>query len=110
QKSSTLRAPQRRVAKACSKGCFVQLEQVRQINAVYAVKRLKLGLVGARCFMIPRANILADVAAEQPFAHAATQLKRNRISQFDCQITDALSRIEHVRIYERLRRTSIEAR
>ncbi len=58
--------------------------------------------------MIPGANILADIAAEQPIADAGAKFVRNRLPQLDGQVTDASPRIEHISIDKRLRRAGIQ--
>src|SRR6185437_7581418 len=59
--------------------------------------------------LVPRANVLTDVAAENPISQATAQLQGNGVLQFDRQVTDAFAAIEHVRLDERAGRTSIQA-
>ena len=59
--------------------------------------------------MIPRADVLANVAAKQPIADAAPQVERNRFPQLDRQIADAARGVENIRLGKGLRRTGVEA-
>ncbi len=45
------------------------------------------------CESIPRADHLADVAAEYPISHLVTQINGNLIFQFDGEIRNAASRV-----------------
>ena len=62
-----------------------------------------------RRFTIPRANILADIAAKDLPPHARHQFRCNRTLVFDSQIRNALRRIHLVRRDQRASGTRIEA-
>ena len=56
----------------------------------------------------PRANLLADIATEEPIARRFAEFQRYGRAQFDGEITDALRRIENARLGKRFGRTGIE--
>ena len=58
---------------------------------------------------VPRANILADVAAEDVTAHARAEVLGNRPALLDREIRNALVGIELVGREDRIRRTSLDA-
>src|SRR5262245_37527146 len=58
---------------------------------------------------VPRADLLADVAAEEPHPDFRSELARNRATIFDRQIGNALARLHHIAIFERVRRAQIQA-
>src|SRR4029077_5695858 len=66
-----------------------------RVDEVFA--RLKFRGGAYRSFAVPRADVLADVAAEDVPAHAFAQFIRNRSTLFDAEIRDALVRVELVR-------------
>ena len=45
---------------------------------------------------VPRADRLAIVTAEQPVANATAQVRRNRFSEFDREITNASPSVQDV--------------
>src|SRR5262245_28030148 len=58
---------------------------------------------------VPRANVLANVTAEDPIDNAGAQFARHFITQFNREVTDAPRGVEYIRLRKRLGRTSIEA-
>src|SRR5712671_4019105 len=66
---------------------------------------MELRYRGNRCAPVPRANVLADVAAENMISHRLAELLRDGAAQFDGQVGDALSGIHDVG----LRWTSVKA-
>jgi len=66
-------------------------------------------LVSCRGLAVPRANILADVASEQPLPHFAPQVVRDRAAQLDRQVTDAPPAVELVWPDECVGRAGVEA-
>src|SRR6266850_1424087 len=58
---------------------------------------------------VPRANVLANIAAKNMTSHRPAKLLGNALPQFDRQIGDAPSCIHHVGFDECIRRTSIQA-
>ena len=65
---------------------------------------------GPRAPSIPRANLLAQIAAEYPIADRQTQRLRDRCSQLDRQITDATRCVQHVRLRKGVRGADLQAR
>src|SRR5260370_5285078 len=61
-----------------------------------------------RRLAIPRANVLADVAADDRVSHLRPQLLWDRPTQLDREVGNALARIQHVRRCKRLRGASIQ--
>src|SRR5439155_118629 len=57
---------------------------------------------------IPRANVLADITAEDMSPHGRAEFLRNAASQLDCQIRNAPACIEHVWLDECARRTGVQ--
>src|SRR3712207_5613834 len=70
---------------------------------------LKCRLFAMRGAMVPRADVLTDVAAKQPIADAAAEVVRDFATQLDGQIADAARGIEHVRLREGLGGAGIQA-
>ena len=58
--------------------------------------------------MVPRANILANVAAENIAADWRAKFFGNRAAQLDREIRDAQPRIEHVRLDKRARGARVQ--
>ena len=58
---------------------------------------------------IPRADLLADVAAEDPVAHAWPQIQGDGSLAFYRERTDAPRRVEHARLGQRSGRAGVEA-
>ena len=77
---------------------------------LFSAQRLQTPLAAGFERVIPRANILADVAAEEPIANARAQIGGNRVAKLDRQIADAARGIEDVGLRKRIRGTGIEAR
>ena len=73
----------------------------------------EIRIFGDRSARVPRADVLADVAAEDVIAHAGAQFLRNRPAQLDGQIRDAAARVQlSSRLpcgHDRVRRTSLDA-
>ena len=82
QQTAALGPPQRRVAKSAAKRFIVQFEEFCQTNWIHAVGRLKCRLArfatGLLASLVPRANFLTNVAAEEPIADARPQFFRDR--------------------------------
>src|SRR2546428_12842603 len=57
---------------------------------------------------IRRANVLADITAEDMSPHGRAEFLRNAASQLDCQIRNAPACIEHVWLDEGARRTGVQ--
>ena len=108
QNAAALCPPERRMTEAFLEPGVVEGKESDQIDGVFIRPRLKGDFARQRRAMIPGADILAHIAAEEPIAETCSQFVRNGFPQFDRQITDALRRIEHVRLGKRLRRTGIE--
>src|SRR6267142_922065 len=79
----------------------------RRINQSLA--HLELRGIGHRCFTVPRAYVLADVAPEDVPAHAVPHLFGNGSPFLDGQVRDAFVRIELIGTKKRVRWTSVEA-
>ena len=58
--------------------------------------------------LIPGADVLADIAAKDPIADPLSQGIRNRLTEFDRQVANALAAIEDIRLNKRIGRTGIE--
>ena len=58
---------------------------------------------------VPRADLLTDVTAKHPIFHMALHWLWNGASQFNCEITDALAAIHHIRLDDGVRWTRIDA-
>src|SRR5262245_30693660 len=102
----------RRPTKDAAVGVFIHLRQPAQFGVVEPLLRLKLGQGSGRsapCFVVPRANILADIAAKDVVAHRRTKLFRNGAALFDRQVGNAEARVELARSNDRLRRAGIDA-
>ena len=56
----------------------------------------KAGAAALAALAVPRADVLADVAAEDVAAHAGALLLRDRALQLDRQVADAARRVEDV--------------
>src|ERR1019366_2825580 len=103
------RALHRRTAEDFAKLFQAQGRQPLQIGIHQPRPRLKLRRLRHRGFTVPRANILANVAAEHLPAHAGTQLFGNRAAFLDGEIRDAPGRVELIRSRESVGRTGVEA-
>src|SRR5260370_17446927 len=64
--------------------------------------------VGAREIAVPRADLVADVAAEDPVAEFRPQVARNRATIFDGLVRDAEIGAHHITVRERASRTEID--
>src|SRR5438045_684491 len=62
-----------------------------------------------RSAAVPRANILADVAAEDVVSHPGAHVFRNRAALFNGEIRDAAGGVELGRSHQRSRRTRVNA-
>ena len=58
---------------------------------------------------VPRTDLLADVAAEDPVLHAGPQIGGDRPVVFDRKRADAPAGVEHTRLHEGAGRTGVEA-
>src|SRR5262245_37143424 len=93
KQSSPFRSRKRRAAKSVPKfGVSFDRKQLAQVEPrTDAGARLKLRPARVGRESIERANILTNVAAEDPFAHRAAQLSRNGEFVLNRQIRDASS-------------------
>ena len=96
-------------AEPLAKGGFVHAQQLGQLDRIRIGPRLKGRLGGRRHAAIERANVLADVAAEDPRANRRALLGRNRLAKLDRQIGDALPRVETIGLDDRARRAGVDA-
>src|SRR5690606_33086727 len=68
--SRTPRARQRRVSETLPETLLIERQQFQGIDQPEIFPRLKRRLRRRRCLAVPRADIVADIAAEQPLADA----------------------------------------
>ncbi len=91
------------------KARFVQREEGRQVDRVHGVGRLP-GRFGRRLrATVPRADLLADVAAKQPRSKLRPQGRGDRPFQFNRQIADAAAGVEDIGTWKRTGGTGVEA-
>src|SRR5882762_7351804 len=114
-------------AKELAKVCFAQPEEPFQsweVERFVLRRERRLGVVflwrGKTSWLelryrhhrgapVPRANVLADVAAENRVSHRLAELLRDSAPQFDRQVGNALSGIHDVGLDESLRRAGVKA-
>lgn len=70
---------------------------------------LETGIGGVGGAAVPGADLLADIAAEEPVAHSVAQLHRGEFARFDGEVRDAPAGVEHVRGREGVGGTGVEA-
>src|SRR5438105_2859570 len=68
-----------------------------------------LACASGLCTLVPRANVLADVAAEEPVAEGCAEFARDGAAELNREIADAARGVENVGLRESLRRTGVEA-
>ena len=88
----------------------VQLEQRDEVDRVLVFGWLKSGFIRRWNAVIPRANVLTDVTAEQPVSDALAQFLRKAVTQLDGQITDTTAGIEDVRLWKGVCGASVKTR
>ena len=110
QEAASTGTPKRRVTKTDSKRRIIQVEQADQIKRIGIGSRLEGGFDGDGRTCVPRANVLAHVAAKHPFADIGTKLRRDGVTEFDGQITDATAGVEDVGFGKRIGGTGVETR
>ena len=59
--------------------------------------------------LIPRANVLANVAAKNPVADILPKLLGDSATQLNSEVADASRRVQHVRLRERVGGTCVQA-
>src|SRR6267143_6991559 len=75
----------------------------------WQVPRLKRCHLSYGRFAIPRAYVLADIAADHSSSEAQAQRFWNGVAQFDGEIRDAAACVEQIGLGERLRGAGIQA-
>ena len=83
--------------------------QVPHERAVQRRPRLPGGIVAPGGRLVPRADVLADVAAEDAGADRGPERVRNLTPQLDREIGQAPPRVEHVRFDDGAGRTCLDA-
>src|SRR5580698_6559607 len=78
KQSAPTGASQRAGAELSAKAGFIQVEQACEIGRIEIATRAKGRIVFPWRFVIPGANVLADIAAEEPIPQAAAQQFGNR--------------------------------
>ncbi len=84
-----------------AKGRIVQAKQFGQADRIRIGPRPQGGLGGRRRPTVERANVLADVAAEDPLSDRRPHFGRDRLAEFDRQVGDALPRVEPIGLDDR---------
>ena len=79
------------------------------LRSEQAFARLECGERRDWRFAIPRADVLADVAADDGVADVRAKFFRNFAAKLDGEIRDAAARVENVGLREGLRGASVEA-
>src|SRR5262245_10568286 len=59
--------------------------------------------------LVPRTDVLADVASIYELAHQRTQLRRDGRAMLDGEVRDAARGVEHAWLDERVRRAGVQA-
>ena len=90
EKAAPLRAGHRRLPEARAEARLVEREQRGQ------VRRQRLGAGRVACLPVPRARLLAEVAAEDPVAELRAQLHGERAPVLDGQVREAAARVHGV--------------
>src|SRR5690606_13731767 len=85
-------------------------EELDELRGVEAVARREIGQRGAPRELVPRAEELTVVAAEDPVADERAQRLGDRAAQLDRQIRDAAPGVELVGRDDRAGRTDVETR
>jgi len=98
------------MAKAGAKSGVVEEKQRRQLGRVAVGRRRKVRLAARQRPMVPRTDLLAYVATEDPIAQRRPQVRRDGTGQLDGQIADAAAGVELPGIDQRAGGTSVEAR
>ena len=107
--SVPLRPPQGSVLEPRAEGVVAHIEQGDQIDWIGIRPRLKQRLWRVGSAAVPRTNLLANIAAKNPVAHAFPQWLWNGAAQLNGEIANAARRIEHTGRGECLGGTGIEA-
>src|SRR5262245_54889086 len=109
EEAPAARSPQGRVLKAFAEFFFGEAQKFDQIGRVEIRPWLEGEFARWRRLSVPGADLLADVAAEEPVADARPPLIGNGASQLDGQITDAAARVEDAGGGEGIGGTGVEA-
>ena len=111
--AAPLRALHRASAKHVAEFLFGERDQPFQVRrkkrVLFTLAGLEIRQRRHRRAAIPRANVLADVAAEDVPADGLAQFERNRAAQLDRQIGNAAPRVQNVRLDDGARRACVDA-
>ena len=94
---------------AAEKLLFRPAKQRRQLGIVQLVARLEVALIGGPGEAVPGADQLAVIAAEHPIADQWAQLDGDCALEFDGQVGNAASRIQHIRTDKGRGRADVQA-
>ena len=106
----TFRTPEGRAAKTPAELGIRQRDKFHRVKRFQVRPRLQVRFAAPRRLAVPRAHLLAHVAAEQPVADSGPQFVRDRAAQLDGQVADAAPRVELIGRDERVGRTGVQAR
>src|SRR5690606_30398273 len=70
---------------------------------------VKIRLVRLRCFSVPGAHLLANIASEGPVPKSGVKRLGDALAVFDCVVGDAAVRIDHTGFHNRVCRTGVYA-
>jgi hypothetical protein len=83
EQASPLRPGQGRAPEQFPKGLRTQPQPADQIGLAQLRPRLQVGIVAGGGLAVPGADLLADIAAEDPGSQAGTQVAGDRLAQLD---------------------------
>ena len=104
-----LRATDRAAAEALGEGGGGEPRKLREVGGEGPGPRLERGAAVPAAPPVPRAHVLADVAAEDVTAHPLARLLGDRTLHLDGQVADAPRRVEQVRRRQRTGRAGVQA-
>ena len=107
QESRSLRAPNRASREQFREPRIVERQKPLERPA-FELAGVQARLARRRSETIPRADVLADVAAEDPFTDQGPQLAGDGAAKFDREVGDAAARVDLLRSNDGLGRAGID--
>ncbi len=109
EEAAAVGAPEWSFSESGAEGGFVEVEEFGQFEGIEVGLRLEGLFFGFGGVVVPGADVLADVAAEDPVLHLGTQVGGDGLLELDGEVADAARSVEDVGLDKGVGWAGIEA-